>query len=146
MASEIEIQVLKTVVCKLDASMEKISEVNNSIGKLLAVHDERLDSLEKILDKHANESKEIHSRITTQTKEIVEKLEAMEARIEKRISESIAVISSQRERINAETKEDIEKINARLSILENWRWYVLGAAAVVGYLLAHYGDLTHLLK
>ena len=48
MASDVEVQVLKQVVFKLDASLDKISEVSYSIGKLLAVHEERLDSLEKV--------------------------------------------------------------------------------------------------
>ena len=146
MASEVEIQVLKSVVFKLDASMEKISEVSNNIGKLLAVHDERLDSLEKISDKRDSEIKELHSRITTQTKEIVDKLELMETKIENRISETSATTTSQHERINNEIKIEIEKITKRLNVLENWRWYVLGAAAVIGYMLSHYGDLTPLLK
>ena len=43
MALETELEVLKSVVNKLDSSLEKISEVSNSIGKLLAVHDERIE-------------------------------------------------------------------------------------------------------
>jgi aspartate/tyrosine/aromatic aminotransferase len=146
MAAEIEVEVLKSVVKKLDSSLDKITEVSNSIAKLLAVHDERLGSLEKISDKREDEIKDLHSRITTQTREIFDKLELMEARIERRISESGSTTSAQHERINAEMKEEIQKISERITLLEGWRWYVLGAAAVVGWILSKYGDLTHLLK
>ena len=146
MAAEIEFEVLKSVVKKLDSSLDKISEVSNSIAKLLAVHDERLGSLEKVSDKREDEIKDLHSRITTQTREIFDKLESMEARIERRIGESGNNSSVQHERINAEMKTEIQKISARIALLEGWRWYVLGAAAVVGWALSKYGDLTNLLK
>jgi len=146
MAAEIEVEVLKSVVKKLDSSLDKITEVSNSIAKLLAVHDERLGSLEKISDKREDEIKDLHSRITTQTREIFDKLELMEARIERRISESSSTTSSQHERINAEMKAEIKKISERITLLEGWRWYVLGAAAVIGWILSKYGDLSSLLK
>jgi hypothetical protein len=146
MAAQIEVEVLKSVVNKLDSSLDKITEVSNNIGKLLAVHDERLGSLEKISDKRGDEVKELHSRITTQTREIFEKLEAMEDRIERRISESGVTTSAQHDRINAEIKQEIKKINDRINILESWRWYILGAAAVAGWILSKYGDLTPLIK
>ena len=146
MAAEIEVEVLKSVVKKLDSSLDKITEVSNSIAKLLAVHDERLSSLEKISDKREDEIKDLHSRITTQTREIFDKLELMEARIERRISESGVTTAGQHERINSEMKAEIQKISERITLLEGWRWYVLGAAAVVGWVLSKYGDLTSLLK
>jgi hypothetical protein len=146
MAAEIEVEVLKSVVKKLDSSLDKITEVSNSIAKLLAVHDERLSSLEKISDKREDEIKDLHSRITTQTREIFDKLELMEARIERRISESGITTAGQHERINTEMKAEIQKISERITLLEGWRWYVLGAAAVVGWILSKYGDLTAFLK
>jgi aspartate/tyrosine/aromatic aminotransferase len=146
MANEVEVEVLKSVVKKLDSSLDKITEVSNSIAKLLAVHDERLGSLEKISDKREDEIKDLHSRITTQTREIFDKLELMEARIERRIAEGGIATSSQHDRINAEMKAEIHKISERITLLEGWRWYVLGAAAVVGWILSKYGDLTSLLK
>lgn len=146
MAAEVEVEVLKSVVKKLDSSLDKITEVSNSIAKLLAVHDERLGSLEKTNDKREDEIKDLHSRITTQTREIFDKLELMETRIERRISESSSTTSAQHIKINDDMKNEIKKIADRIQVLESWRWYVLGAAAVAGWILSRYGDLTHLLK
>ena len=146
MANEVELEVLKSVVKKLDSSLDKITEVSNSISKLLAVHDERLGSLEKISDKREDEIKDLHSRITTQTREIFDKLESMEARIERRIGESGNKSSAQHERNNAEMKAEIQKISERITLLEGWRWYVLGASAVVGWIISKYGDLSSFLK
>lgn len=135
MALEVEIEVLKSVVNKLDSSLEKISEVSNSIGKLLAVHDERLNTLEKVSDKRANEIDDLHSRITTQTREIMDKLETMETRIEERMRQSAQSATTQHNDIKEEIQEDIKKLEDRLGALEQWKWYIIGAAAVVGYVI-----------
>lgn len=146
MAIEIEIEVLKTVVYKLDSSLEKISEVSNVIGKLLAVHDERLNSIEKASDKREEEIRDLQTRITTQTREIVEKLDTMEVRIEEQMKDNAAAATAQYKSIQQEIKVDIEKMNERVSLLERWRWYVLGASAIIGYVVSKYLDFTHLLK
>lgn len=135
MALEVEIEVLKSVVNKLDSSLEKISEVSNSIGKLLAVHDERLNTLEKVSDKRADEIDELHSRITTQTREIMDKLESMEVRIEERMKLSAIAATTQHNEIKQEIQEDIKKLEDRISTLEQWKWYLVGAAGVIGYII-----------
>lgn len=145
MAADVEIEVLKSVVNKLDSSLEKISEVSNSIGRLLAVHDERLNSLEKVSDKREKEIDDLHSRITTQTREIVEKLEAMEERIERKMNESAERSTAQHLTIQNEMKQDIQKIDTRLLVVEKWRWYLIGGAAVLGYLIGHIGDIKKFL-
>jgi chromosome segregation ATPase len=135
MAFDTEIEVLKSVVNKLDSSLEKISEVSNSIGKLLAVHDERLNSLEKVSDKKDREIDELHSRITTQTREIMDKLETMGAKIDDRMKSAAEQSTAQHNDIKKEIQNDIKQIENRLTSLEQWKWYVLGGAAVIGYIL-----------
>lgn len=135
MAADTEIEVLKSVVNKLDSSLEKISEVSNSIGRLLAVHDERLNSLEKVSDKKDREITELHSRITTQTREIMDKLELMGVKIDDRMKSAADMSTTQHNEIKKEIQTDIKQIEVRLTTLEQWKWYVLGGAAVIGYIL-----------
>lgn len=136
MALEVELEVLKTVVTKLDSSLEKISEVSNSIGRLLAVHDERLNSLEKTSDRRNDEIKELHSRITTQQREIMDKLEDMEKRLEERMTSQAKAAKSQHDDIKDEIQEDIKHLDDRIGTLEKWKWYIIGAGAAVGYLIS----------
>lgn len=145
MAIETELQVLKTVVNKLDSSLEKISEVSNSIGKLLAVHDERIGQLEKIADSKEVDIKELHSRITTQTKEIVEKIAALEKNIEERMKDTAKTAREQHEQIQEEIQVDVDKLDKRIGVIERWRWYLMGGAAAIGYITGH-ADLLKFLK
>jgi chromosome segregation ATPase len=134
MSTESQVQVLESVVSRLDTNIEKLTELSNSISKLLAVHDSRLSSLEKDNDKAEESIKEIHSRITTISREICDKIDSVECMIENKLKESADNSSKQ----HAEIKNDIEnKINvlaARVGVLETWRWIIIGGATVVGFL------------
>ena len=134
MVVDIEVGVLKSVVAKLDTSLEKIAEVSNNISRLLAVHDERINNIEKNADNRDLEIKDLHVRITSQTKEIFDKLDHIETRLEDRIKA-----------LEKSIKGDHAKIDGRVLVLEKWRWYLLGAAAIIGYLVS-YMDLKTLLK
>lgn len=145
MAIETELEVLKTVVHKLDSSLEKISEVSNSIGRLLAVHDERISQLEKIADSRNDDIKSIQTRITTQTNEILSKISHLEKNIEDRMRENSKTIAEQHEKTQREIRSDVGKLETRLEILERWRWYIMGGAVAIGYLLAN-SDLLKFLN
>lgn len=137
MAVEVELEVLKSVVNKLDSSLEKISEVSNSIAKLLAVHDERLDSLEKTGDKRESEIRDLHSRITTQTREIVDKLESVEKKIEHRMKENSEASTVAHNKIREEIKTELSSLDARLKLQENWRWYIIGVSAAIAFIISN---------
>lgn len=138
-----DIEVLKTVVQKLDTSIEKISQVSVDIGKILAVHEERLDAIEKVSERRTDEIRDLHSRITTSHRELCDKLDNMETRIEDKMRENGLNATKQHQDIQKEIQVDIEKVaesvdkvSGRVTILEQWRWYVIGGAAVIGFLIA----------
>lgn len=137
MAVEVELEVLKSVVNKLDSSLEKISEVSHSIARLLAVHDERLDVLEKTGDKRESEIRDLHSRITTQTREILDKLESVEKKLEQKMKESSDASAAAHNAIKIKIDEDLKTLDKRVKILENWKWYVFGITAVVLLLITN---------
>jgi energy-converting hydrogenase A subunit M len=81
--------------------------------------------------------KELHSRITTGNREILDKIDSMDRRLEIKMNTAAEVSKEQHEIIQKEIRSDVEKISSRVNILEQWRWMIVGAAIVAGYLLAH---------
>lgn len=136
MALESEVEVLKNVVAKLDMSIEKIAQVSNDIGKILAVHEQRLANLEKVADAKSEDIKELHSRITTQHREMMDKIDDMEDRLELKMQQAQFKSTKQHEEIQKELQKDIGNVSNRLTVLENWRWWVLGAAGAFGFIIA----------
>jgi len=139
MALEVEVEVLKTVVSKLDHSIEKISQVSNDIGRLLAVHDERIDQLERVSVARMEDIKELHSRITTGNREISEKIDNLDRCLEERIRKVTVDSKEQHEEIQREIQKDVKELSERVDTLEKWRWMILGGAAALGYIVGNMG-------
>lgn len=88
---------------KLDAAIEKISDVSASIKELLAVHDHKL-----------NEQSNVNSEIY----------------------DLIQNLREENRREHLETKAEIQKVNIRLQNLEQWKYKIIGAGFVIGYVIS----------
>lgn len=152
MSAETEIEVIKTIVSKLDTSIEKLTHLSNDIGKILAVHEQRISSIEKTADNTSEEIKDIHSRITTQTREVVEKIDQLQSRLEHKMQANSVAAANQHDAIQKAVTEDIREIaktldhdiqelSTRVAMLEKWKWYVIGLVAGAGFILGHFGNL-----
>lgn len=90
--------------------------------------------------------KELHSRVTTQTREIVEKMDDVQTRLEHKMNASAVSAKQQHEDIRVALQEDIKEVTARVDILEKWRWMIVGGAIVIGYLMGHTEFFTKFIK
>lgn len=135
MNMEADVKVLASVVSKIDTSIEKLTELSNNISRLLAVHDERLNQLEKANGEKADDIRDIHSRISTISREICEKLDQVEDVLERRLQEHSEKSDTYHQNIKNELDNKMKSVDERISVLENWRWVVIGAAAILGYLI-----------
>ena len=101
--------------------------------------------------------KEIHSRITTGNREIIEKIDAMECRLEGNARQTAINAKAQHDSIKEDvvaemrimTKtldDDIKEVSNRVDVLENWRWMIVGGAIVFGYIVGNLDVLTKIFK
>ncbi len=81
--------------------------------------------------------KDLHSRVTTQTREIVEKMDDMQTRLEHRMNAQAEMSKQQHESIQDEIRKDVKIISDRVDVLERWRWMIVGGAVVLGYIVGH---------
>ena len=132
MQSEIDLQVLKVVVSKLDETLEKISESTVVIGKLLAVHEDKIQHLEKDQDYTNKEIKSMYNRIDETTKEILEKMDILESDIDNHIDE----VSRQSTQQHLDLSNKVDKLDDRLKELEKFRWYVAGGIAFLVFVIS----------
>jgi predicted nucleic acid-binding Zn-ribbon protein len=120
---------------RLDIAIEKLTDVSNSINRMLAVHEEKIARQEEALydaeqqiEVRRNELlgkiDELHSRITTNTKEIMSA--AQQAHLEQ----------------NKEIQKIQREIEQRVGVLEKWRHVLVGGSIVVGFLLHKFIDFT----
>ena len=105
----------------------------------------QVESLKEDMTEVKQDIKELHSRITTGNREICDRIEVMDARIEKKMNESAAAAKEQHELIQKEIQVDINKISDRVDVLERWRWMIVGGAIALGWALSKIDILKHFL-
>ena len=106
----------------------------------------QMDALKEDVTEVKHDIKEIHSRITTSNREIVDKIDDFQTRIEHKMQANAQISQDQHAEIKRDVVEDLDKMNTRVAALEQWKWYVIGGAAVVGFILGHLPEIVKYLK
>ena len=117
----------KRIHDRLDIAIEKLTDVSNSIHRMLAVHEEKIARQEEALFEAENKIEErrselsskideLHSRITTNTKEIM----------------SAAALQHQEQ--NKEIQKIRDELSTRVGVLEKWRWIIIGGSIIIGFI------------
>jgi seryl-tRNA synthetase len=128
---------------KLDTAIDRMGEVSNTIARMLAVHEERLNKQDEIdeelftlIEKRKQEIqgdiKELHSRITTVSRELSDDINETEQRLMTAMTYGMADLKkciTEETKIHVETSKDLEQ---RVSDLERWKWLVVGGSIVMG--------------
>jgi predicted nucleic acid-binding Zn-ribbon protein len=115
---------LERIVEKLDVSIDKLTEVSNNVSRLLAVHDTRINVIEKDTVRNEDDIRDIHAKMDNIAKEINQKLD-----------QSMQNSVDGHAKIQAAIEEKLKGIDARVRVLEVWRWLVIGGALAIGYLV-----------
>lgn len=106
----------------------------------------QMDALKEDVAEVKHDIKEIHSRVTTSNREIVDKIDDMQTRIEHKMNANAQISQIQHEEIRKDVVEDLEKMEKRVGALEQWKWYVVGGAATLGFVLGHITEIAKFLK
>ena len=116
-----EVTDIKFICSRLDTAIERMVDVSSSVNRMLAVHEEKISQQEEASIRADTEFKadikELHSRITTNTKEMMQ-----------------AITSQHLEQQQTLDRMRVE-LNNRVGILEKWRWIIIGGSIVVGFAL-----------
>ena len=125
---EKEINYRKGVFQRLDIAIEKLTDVSICINRMLAVHEEKIARQEEAIF-------EAEGLIETRRIELTTKIDDLHSRITTNTKEIMAAATLQ----HKEHTDDIQKLRndltTRVGVLEKWRWLIIGGSIVVGFLL-----------
>ena len=125
---EKEIHDRKGVFQRLDIAIEKLTDVSNCINRMLAVHEEKITRQEEAIF-------EAEGLIETRRIELTTKIDDLHSRITTNTKEIMTAATLQ----HKEHTDDIQKLRndltTRVGVLEKWRWLIIGGSIVVGFLL-----------
>jgi len=118
----------KGVFQRLDIAIEKLTDVSNCINRMLAVHEEKISRQEESIV-------EAEGLIETRRIELTIKIDDLHSRITTNTKEIMTAATAQ----HKEHTDDIQKLRndltIRVGILEKWRWLIIGGSIVTGFLL-----------
>ena len=139
---EIEVELIKKelhdrkkIHDRLDIAIEKLTDVSNSINRMLVVHEEKITRQEEAIfeaeqqievrrSELSRQIDELHSRITTNTKEIM------------------TAAATQHTQQNKEIQKIKDELISRVGVLEKWRHVLIGGSIVIGFMLHKFMDFT----
>lgn len=120
---------------KLEITLEKITNVSTNVSQILAVHERRLHETDlqfesvknrmEIGDARVKEDiKDLHSRITSTSREVEEKM-----------SREIEKVLHAIQDLKTHMLEKDTKLEERIETLERWRWIMVGILIAAGVFL-----------
>ena len=112
----------------------------------LAKLEAQVETIKEDVKELKSDLKEVHSRMTTSNREIVDKIDDMQTRIEHKMQANARISQDQHAEIKKDVVQDLEKMTTRVAALEQWKWYVIGGAATFGFVLGHINEIAKYLK
>jgi hypothetical protein len=129
---------IQGLLSRIDNAIDKIADASNGISRILAVHDNQIADTQYELSERKRlaekEAELIHKRIS-------EKEAEQRVIIEKHHADLMAFLEAH----DIRSRAAYEELSTRVSALEQWKWVVVGACTVVGFLIAELGLVSKFL-
>ena len=124
-----DIEQVNRINSRIDIAIDKLTDVSTSIKSMLAVHSEKIARQEQV--------DEI----------IFEKLKDRAAEIDKVKADIELSLYQVEKRLLIEIKSLKNDIGARVGMLEKYRWIILGAAIVIGWIVSgNFSEIVRLMS
>jgi len=113
---------------RLDIAIEKLTDVSNSIHRMLAVHEEKISRQEESLV-------EAEQKLEVRRTELSVKIDELHSRITTNTKEIMTAAAQQHTQQNKQIQKIKEELAARVGVLEKWRHVLIGCSIVAGFIL-----------
>ena len=118
----------KRIYDRLDVAIEKLTDVSNSIHRMLAVHEEKIAR---------QEEKMIQTEIEKDVRgtELSKRIDELHIRLADTVKEIIDQHQEHHKDLNKRIEHISDSITSRVGVLEKWRHIIIGGAIVIGFIL-----------
>ena len=118
----------KKIHDRLDVAIEKLTDVSNSIHRMLAVHEEKLTRQEEAIF-------QAEEQIEVRRTEVLKQIDELHSRITTNTKDIMSAAASQHAQQNKEIQRMRDELVSRVGVLEKWRHVLIGGSIVIGFLL-----------
>ena len=120
---------------RLDIAIEKLTDVSNSIHRMLAVHEEKIARQEEAIF-------EAEQKIEVRRNELLVKIDELHSRVTTNTKEIMTAAALQHTEQNKEIQKIKDELHTRVGVLEKWRHVLIGCSIVAGFVLHKMVNLT----
>ena len=113
-----DIENVNSIQGRLDTAIDRLTDVSSSIKSMLAVHEEKIQRQEQIDEIIFEKLKERAGEIDTVHRELSKEIQQVE------------------KKLLLEIRQMKLDLGARVSIIEKYRWLIMGGALVIGWILS----------
>ena len=113
---------------RIDVAIEKLTDVSNSIHRMLAVHEEKITRQEEAIF-------EAEQKLEIRRTELTTKIDELHSRITTNTKEIMTAAATQHAEQNKEIQKIRDEIKDRVGVLEKWRHVLIGVCIVAGFIL-----------
>ena len=125
----------KKIHGRLDIAIEKLTDVSNSIHRMLAVHEEKLTRQEEAIF-------QAEEQIEVRRTEVLKQIDELHSRITTNTKDIMSAAAQQHAQQNKEIQRIRDELVSRVGVLEKWRHVLIGGSIVIGFLLHKFVDLS----
>ena len=130
-----DIEDVKSIHGRLDVAIDKLTDVSNCINRMLAFHEEKLARQEEA-------SYDLEKQIESRRSELLDKIDDLHSRITTNTKEIMISAREQHEAQNKEIQKIREELSGRIGVMEKWRHVLIGGSIVVGFLLHKFMEFS----
>jgi chromosome segregation ATPase len=130
-----EVQDQAKIHDRLDVAIEKLTDVSNSIHRMLAVHEEKIARQEEA-------TAAADAKLEIRRIELTTKIDDLHSRITTNTKEIMTAAAQQHADQNKEIQKIKDELAARVGVLEKWRHVLIGCSIVAGFILHKFVDLS----
>ena len=120
---------------RLDVAIEKLTDVSNSIHRMLAVHEEKIARQEESIF-------EAEQQIELRRNELTDKIDDLHSRITTNTKEIMTAAAQQHQEQNRGIAKIREDLSGRIGVMEKWRHIIIGGSIVVGFLVHKFVEFS----
>lgn len=124
-----DVSSIQGLLGRLDTAIDKIADANGGIAQILAVHEQNIGTLaEDVAERKRLAEKEtelLHRRITDMKDESAENHRRNHSEIMNKL-----------DKMDEEVGTELKNLSGRVTILERWKWWIMGGSWVIGFVIA----------
>jgi len=128
-----EVHDQKAIHTRLDVAIEKLTDVSNSIHRMLSVHEEKIQRQEESIF-------EAEQKIEVRRSELLIKIDELHSRVTTNTKEIMTAATAQHQQQNKEIQKMRDELILRVGVLEKWRHVLIGSSIVIGFMLHKFVD------